>query len=413
MGSFLNLNFVFENNKETFNGSPRYSYRGPLYNYVIKSGNYTENLELSTEENNILFFEIRRGEFEFKRIVKEYKDWIIENNINIILANIADPTLEYSYLHLLKIIEKSGLKNYIHFIDTNINLENYDRTQTFDFFIEEIISYGNRIENELFGYGSKNDLGYVSKPIYEAELDTFRNKKFLSFNRILSTKYHRAKLFLDSIKFNLHNDSYFSFLQNNDFGDSREEYFTAFRNGTEYKDGFVNDCISKLPIQLDMGEYNGDYNTFRTHNTFKKELFLDSCINIVTETSFQFNELFLSEKILKPIIMYQPFIVLSSVHYLKRLQKLGFKTFDEFWDESYDNIDDYEERYKKILLLILELNNKSIEELNNLYKSLKHICIYNRNHLLKMKKNSWPTIMSNISNSFYKITTKQKDKSLL
>ena len=73
MGSFLNLNFVFENNKETFNGSPRYSYRGPLYNYVIKSGNYTENLELSTEENNILFFEIRRGEFEFKRIVKDFQ----------------------------------------------------------------------------------------------------------------------------------------------------------------------------------------------------------------------------------------------------------------------------------------------------------------------------------------------------
>ena len=64
------------------------------------------------------------------------------------------------------------------------------------------------------------------------------------------------------------------------------------------------------------------------------------------------------------------------------------------------------------LIKILELNNKSIEELNNLYKSLKHICIYNRNHLLKMKKNSWPTIMSNISNSFYKITTKQKDKFL-
>ena len=43
--TFLNLNFVFENNKETFNGSPRYSYRGPLYNHVIDKCNYTENLE--------------------------------------------------------------------------------------------------------------------------------------------------------------------------------------------------------------------------------------------------------------------------------------------------------------------------------------------------------------------------------
>ena len=111
--------------------------------------------------------------------------------------------------------------------------------------------------------------------------------------------------------------------------------------------------------------------------------------------------------------MYQPFIVFSSVHYLKRIKEIGFKTFDEFWDESYDDLYDWEERYNKILLLILELNSKSTDELNNLYKSLKHICIYNRNHLLKMRRNSWPKIMANISDSFYKKTTKKLNKDLI
>ena len=111
--------------------------------------------------------------------------------------------------------------------------------------------------------------------------------------------------------------------------------------------------------------------------------------------------------------MYQPFIVFSSVHYLKRLKEIGFKTFDAFWDESYDDVEDWEDRYNKVLLLILELNNKSIDELNNLYKNLKHICIYNRNHLLTMKKNSWPKIMANISDSFYKKTTENITKELI
>jgi len=111
--------------------------------------------------------------------------------------------------------------------------------------------------------------------------------------------------------------------------------------------------------------------------------------------------------------MYQPFIVLSGVGYLKHLKELGFRTFDYYWDESYDDIEDFEKRYNKILLLILELNNKPIDELNNLYKNLKHICIYNRNHLIKMKNNSWFDIFSSINGEFKKITTKENQKDLI
>ncbi len=418
MGSILDLNFVFEKDSDTFNGSPRYSYRGPLYNFVKKqrgvdnSKIYTENLQLANGKRNILFFEISRGELEFKRILKTYKNWIIENNVNILLANIADPTHERGFKKLFNIIQKSDLRKYVHFIDSNIILKEYPNTQTFDFFIEDIISWGTKMEDELFGYGSNNDLGYLSEKIEESELDNFRNKKFLSFNRVLSTKYHRSKLFFDYFRFNLHKDNYFSFLQDKDFYNG-SDWFQGFKDDNEYKHEFIDDCISKLPITLDTDGWKGDYSGFRTGDTFKKELFLNSCINIVTETSFQMNELFLSEKILKPIVMYQPFIVFSSVHYLKRIKEIGFKTFDEFWDESYDDLYDWEERYNKILLLILELNSKSIDELNNLYKSLKHICIYNRNHLLKMKRNSWPKIMANISDSFYKKTTKKLNKDLI
>ena len=418
MGSFLNLNFIFESDKDTFNGSPRYCHRGPLYNYVISKCHYTENLE-TTKKNDILFFEVTRGELEFKRILKVHKDWIVNNNVNVILANIADPSPQEGFDRLYNLVYKSELKNYVHFIDSNTALESYYKTYTFDYFIEEIINYDEKIEGELFGYGSKNDLGYISKKIEESDIDNFRNKKFLSFNRVIAPKYHRSKIFFDSFRFNLHKDSYFSFLQDTGYTNADGisfvgwDYFNYLIEDKQYSKEFVQECASKLPIKLDTDKWKGSYDEFRTHNTFKSELFLDSCINIVTETSFQFNEIFLSEKILKPIVMYQPFIVLSGAFYLKRLKEIGFKTFDEFWDESYDLIEDFQKRYDKILLLILELNSKSIEELNDLYKRLKDICIYNRNHLINMKKNSWPEIFSKIDDSTYKRTTQNQKKGLI
>jgi hypothetical protein len=84
---------------------------------------------------------------------------------------------------------------------------------------------------------------------------------------------------------------------------------------------------------------------------------------------------------------------------LKELKQLGFKTFGDFWDESYDEIKDPRNRYLKVREIILELNSKSIKELNNLYKNLKDICIYNNELFYSMKnKNSLKEIFKVIEN---------------
>ena len=47
----------------------------------------------------------------------------------------------------------------------------------------------------------------------------------------------------------------------------------------------------------------------------------------------------------------RPFVVMASADYLEYLRQMGFHTFAEFWDESYDGSDGAD-RYKKILELI-------------------------------------------------------------
>ena len=98
--------------------------------------------------------------------------------------------------------------------------------------------------------------------------------------------------------------------------------------------------------------------------------------------------------------MYQPFIVLSSHGYLKRLKGYGFKTFSDFWDESYDEIENPRKRYKKVRELILSLNEMSIEDMNKLYQKTKEICIFNRNLHQSMYIDSIPNILEEIENEW-------------
>ena len=50
--------------------------------------------------------------------------------------------------------------------------------------------------------------------------------------------------------------------------------------------------------------------------------------------------------------------------------------------------------------LILELNSKSIDELNEIYQKTKNICIYNREVFNNFKEDSIPNIIKQIENEW-------------
>jgi len=65
-----------------------------------------------------------------------------------------------------------------------------------------------------------------------------------------------------------------------------------------------------------------------------------------------------------------------------------------------DEIENGEERYFAIEKIILELNNKSIDELNEIYQKTKNICIYNREVFNTFKEDSIPNIIKQIENEW-------------
>lgn len=63
----------------------------------------------------------------------------------------------------------------------------------------------------------------------------------------------------------------------------------------------------------------------------------DIFCEIICETYFTGNVFFFTEKLMRCIQNRRPFIVQGPQYFLKNLKKLGFRTFDRWWDEGYSN----------------------------------------------------------------------------
>ena len=91
----------------------------------------------------------------------------------------------------------------------------------------------------------------------------------------------------------------------------------------------------------------------------------------------------LTEKVWKPISTFQPFILISTKNNLKKLREWGFRTFGDFIDESYYELDTYEERIKIINKEIIRLCGMSRKELDDWYWSMEDILVHNSENLTK------------------------------
>jgi hypothetical protein len=373
MGSFLNFILPPESNYG------KWCFEGPMTQKVINEYSCTQFPNIKTDYKNYILIEPTEMYHALEKRIDailrkvDIKKFIEEHDLKIILCSIADAPPFERYRKLALKLKKHGILHRCIFLTSNVNLQERN-VYSYHFFLEDAINHKNSFFNV------KTDLGYKSEEISLDELNKFRSKKFLSFNRTVD-KEHRYSLLHDYLT-NDFSDSYFSFLT--------FEGIHCFPFQEQKLQ--VEEYIKHIPIELDT---NKNFN-FTVNNTMRKDLFLNSCIHLVTESSYVNNELFISEKILKPILNYQPFIVFGPCNYLKELKRLGFKTFSKFWDESYDTIFEPRERYFKISEVVLKLNSYDINKLNELYQQTKEICIYNKNHFNQMKMDGISLFFKNL-----------------
>jgi hypothetical protein len=171
-------------------------------------------------------------------------------------------------------------------------------------------------------------------------------------------RLHRPKLVLNMIKEDVFDKGLVSLLQSDVFDEWAE------RPGNEEYKTLIKD---KYPFVVD---YEDERFVSGMHNFFtKKDMWMKTYFSVVSETSSSDEWIFITEKtVIRPMIYYHPFIIWGNPGTLEVLQKYGFETFPELFDESYDMIYNEELRLKSIMKSVKRLCDMPLDELHELYK---------------------------------------------
>jgi len=131
------------------------------------------------------------------------------------------------------------------------------------------------------------------------------------------------------------------------------------------------------PIQIPDTNYKYNLSYFT-----KNELFYQTKFSLVVETEAELQEYHITEKTMKCIMLGHPFVVMGTHGYLKFLHGLGFTTYSDIFDESYDSIQDLESRMDAVIEVIQKLQTQvfDIDKLRNIQNK-------NLNALIKLRNN--------------------------
>jgi len=133
----------------------------------------------------------------------------------------------------------------------------------------------------------------------------------------------------------------------------------------------LQDTEKLLPLHVDHVE-STNLMDYSKPNNFNPKIY-SALINLTSETFYDEPGLFLSEKTWKPILAGQMFIIIGQKYTLKRLRDIGFKTFGNIIDESYDTMEHDKRLYAAIDQLDILLKKYTLKQLNqSSYMIRKH-----------------------------------------
>ena len=222
-------------------------------------------------------------------------------------------------------------------------------------------------------------------PPYDTE--TVPPKLFLMWNRRI--RGHRVEMAVNLERYNVVERSLISFsdVDADMPGNSVVPRFDYPRLGGVFgiEPHIVDRFVNRLPLILDgandVTEMCQDYGNPTRH------FYQQSLISIITETNYYDREVSLTEKSFKPTKEKHPFIIVGVNGALKGMRDLGFRTFGEFWDESYDDIEDPGERMRKLMDIVGQISTWTPEQIVDFRRRVKPIL----DHNYEVIRNASPT----------------------
>ena len=250
-----------------------------------------------------------------------------------------------------------------------------------------------------------NLYSYYTDKFDNINIGTNKHLHFLSLNNRASV--NRQSLYYFFKKFSLLDRSYFSYhgdLERTKFATHKEISKTCVRGGTPWylKHLDLDNLNQQIPLTISGDQFNKN-----DWSSGQDSYYTTTFCSVVTETYDTQPYPYFTEKTFKPIAFYHPFILLSSRHSLGALQDLGFQTFNNFWDEDYDQFEG-NQRLEAIFHLLLEIGNWPIEKINTTYKKMLPILEHNHQHFFNTLPKHFNTIKFDLYKEIKNIVDKKQ-----
>jgi hypothetical protein len=204
---------------------------------------------------------------------------------------------------------------------------------------------------------------------------------FISFNRIISDDRSYRIYFVSKLKEQgLLDHGLISFNVTDNLFDEWQDEINNPQSKLSHraKQHIEKHMVDIDKLIIDHPELPGSASADILRNNYNLDI--DPFWHVVTETVFYYDKLHLTEKIFKPIVSKQPFMLLAAPGNLAYLRSYGFKTFDGIIDEGYDTIQDHDKRTEAVVDQLAWYCALSDTEKQDVIRTLEPIIEHNFHH---------------------------------
>jgi hypothetical protein len=184
----------------------------------------------------------------------------------------------------------------------------------------------------------------------------YKKRDFLYLNK--QPRKHRVKLYNKLLEQGVLDNSIYTFVEGESKRRLEKEYELPGIDPKDYPRWGKDQDITEMP-------------------------YVDTVCSIVSETNDNDTDVFMTEKIWKPIMAQHVFVVHGNHLYLQKLREIGFKTFNSYFDESYDLENDKDKKIDKIVSLCKDLKTK---DWNDIYRQTIALRQHNYDTLFNKEK---------------------------
>ncbi len=214
-----------------------------------------------------------------------------------------------------------------------------------------------------------NDYAHIVKDIEDLKE---RPKKILLLGG--KSREHRLKFIHKVLQLpNFEEDNFISTMSGSYFDSTIQK---SIKVKERLLDGFLHDTT--ILDKFSEPTQHGPTHLFH----LESNLHTDSYFQIVTSTWFELdlNRIEINEKHARPMYSLQPFVVYGEPNTLKAFKEMGYKTYSNWIDESYDETYDDQLRFNKVVAVVESINAMSRVELSKMLKEMLPTLLHNIEH---------------------------------